>query len=268
MAQTSWKPRDLDKLRQDIGQLFDLVRETYKGDEDLGSLRREINHILDHVWEWQKEEAWGDGTWNPMVDVADEGKKILVAIELPGIKQKDVTVNTDGDMLTIQGEKKPSEKGEKAGMHQAERVFGSFSRSLRLPARVKSSKVKAEFKNGVLLLQMKKTKKAGRQGIELEKEKERAGGKAKAKKARKEKDGPGKGKSPRGPKPDAQTTQTSPVPEAEPRKQAGAGGRKSEPKKARPPQRRKSAPLQADSPQGRKSSPKAKRKKREGTVSK
>ena len=262
MPQTSWKPRDLDKLRQDIDQLFERVRETQKGDEDLGALRREINHILDHVWDWQKEKAWGDGTWNPMVDVADEGKKILVAIELPGIRQKDVTVNTDGDMLTIQGEKKPGKKSENIGLHQSERTFGSFSRSLRLPARVKSSKVKAEFKNGVLLLQMKKAKKAGRQGVELEEEKKRGDGKAREKKARKEKGGPEKGKRARDSKADAQTTRTTPVPEAESQKAADTDAQTTAPKKAGPSRRRKSKTQKATPTQGRKSGPQAKRKRR------
>ena len=186
MAQTIWRPRDLDILRQDLDQLFDRVRETMKGEEGLGSLRQKINQLLDHVWERQKETAWGEDAWNPMVDVADEGKRIVVAVELPGIKQKDVKVDIDGDMLTIQGEKKLNKKSKNIGLHQTERTFGSFSRSLRLPVRVKSSKVKAEFKNGVLLLEIKKAKQTGRQGIELEEEKERAGGKAKSKKAKRE----------------------------------------------------------------------------------
>ena len=252
MTQTSWSPRDLDILRQDIDQLFDRVRKTQKGEEDLAPLRQKINQLLDHVWERQKEKAWGEGTWNPMVDVADEGKKIAVAVELPGIKPKNVTVNTDGDMLAIQGEKKPDKKSKNIGLLQAERTFGSFSRSLRLPARVKSDTVKAEFKNGVLLLEMKKAKKTGRQGIELEEEKELANGKAKSKKDKRKKGGPGKGKLSHDLKADAQTTQPSPVSETESQEETSVDDQKTAPKKAIPSRRRKSKPKKTNPRQSRK----------------
>lgn len=219
MAKIGWQPRDLDKLRQDIDQLFDRLREAQQGEENLAPLRRDINRLLDHVWEGQKERAWVEGTWNPMVDVADMDAKILVSVELPGIKQKDVQVSTDGDMLTIQGEKWPDKKSKDIPLHRAERTFGSFSRSLRLPVRVKSNKVKVVFKNGILLLEMKKTKPVGRQGVELEEKKARE---------------PKKEKRSR-----AQATPTPPAPESAPPQEAQVAEQPPGPEKTKPSRKRK-----------------------------
>jgi len=88
--------------------------------------------------------------FNPAVDVYEEDGKIRVKAEVPGLTEKDVSVEVKDNMLTITGEKKNENKEEKEGYFYSERSFGSFKRSFRLPQGTDAAKISANFKNGVL----------------------------------------------------------------------------------------------------------------------
>jgi len=90
----------------------------------------------------------------PEFNVRETTNSIVVEAELPGVDEKDVSVTLANGMLTIKGEKK-HEKEEKSEhhyqvFHLAERSFGSFERSIRLPDTVDDAKVEAKFDKGVL----------------------------------------------------------------------------------------------------------------------
>jgi HSP20 family protein len=98
--------------------------------------------------------SWG--AVGPVIDVDDTEKEMIVTAELPGVAEKDVEVSLAGDILTIKGQKK-SESEEKQGQsYYAERTFGSFARSLRLPFDVKDETVDAKFRDGVLTIRLPK----------------------------------------------------------------------------------------------------------------
>ena len=80
----------------------------------------------------------------------------MVTAELPGVTDKDVEVSLAGDILTIRGEKKAEHEQKNGDSYYAERRFGSFSRSLRLPFEVRDEKVDARFKDGVLTIHLPK----------------------------------------------------------------------------------------------------------------
>lgn len=99
--------------------------------------------------------------WLPTVqhmhcDVHEEKDKFTVMAELPGVSREDVRVSMDNGLLTISGEKKQEkvDEGDRGGRHlrRAERHYGSFSRSFRLPTASEADKVTAKFENGVLSL--------------------------------------------------------------------------------------------------------------------
>jgi HSP20 family protein len=104
----------------------------------------------------------GLGEWSdtsriglPM-EVCDTGRAIEVVAELPGVQEKDVTVELAGDVLTIRGEKKANEERRGDGFHLAERRYGSFARTLRLPFEAEADLIQATFKNGVLTINVLK----------------------------------------------------------------------------------------------------------------
>ena len=90
------------------------------------------------------------------VEVSETGSELKVMAELPGVDEKDVSVELTGDGLTIRGEKKVAEERKDQGYHVTERHYGTFSRTLRLPYAVEADKVQASFKNGVLTVTLPK----------------------------------------------------------------------------------------------------------------
>ncbi|TKB89650.1 MAG: Hsp20/alpha crystallin family protein [Nitrospira sp.] len=105
--------------------------------------------------------------WAPSVDVSETDGEYQIKAEIPDVKKEDVKVTLEDGVLTIQGERKheKEEKGKK--YHRVERSYGSFARSFTLPDLVDEEKVRAEFKDGVLNLQLPKSEKAKPKAIEV-----------------------------------------------------------------------------------------------------
>jgi HSP20 family protein len=104
----------------------------------------------------------------PFVDVYEEGDDIVLKAELPGMKKEDIDLEISGDVVTLSGEKKQEEKVERKNYHRFERLYGSFSRSLTLPAEIQVQKATAKFKDGVLELRAPKTEEAKQKSRKLE----------------------------------------------------------------------------------------------------
>jgi len=86
----------------------------------------------------------------PAVNVSETEKQITVDAELPGLEAKDVNVSLENDSLVITGEKKFEGEEKKKNYHRIERSYGSFTRTVPLPAKVSPKGVKARFEKGVL----------------------------------------------------------------------------------------------------------------------
>ena len=89
--------------------------------------------------------------WNPPADIHEEGDKIVMAVELPGFKEKEISVNVDNGRLTVTGER-IFEKSEDRDYQRVERYYGKFQRSFQLPTTVDAGKIGAALENGVLTL--------------------------------------------------------------------------------------------------------------------
>jgi HSP20 family protein len=105
--------------------------------------------------------------WSPSVDISEDDKEYVVKAELPEVKKEDVKVNVEDGILTITGERKfeKEEKGKK--YHRIERSYGNFTRSFTLPEVVKSDKVSAEFKDGLLHVRLPKDENAKPKSIAI-----------------------------------------------------------------------------------------------------
>jgi HSP20 family protein len=86
----------------------------------------------------------------PELDVRESGNAITIDAELPGVEEKDVSVTLANGVLTIKGEKKQEKEEKSENYYMAERSFGSFERSIRLPDTIDENKVEAKFDKGVL----------------------------------------------------------------------------------------------------------------------
>lgn len=120
-------------------------------------------------------QGTGLADWQPAgmvglpVEVYEADDELKVVAELPGVEEKDVSVELAGNVLTIKGEKRAEEERKDEGYHLAERRYGSFSRSLQLPYEVEADKVQASFKDGVLTVTMPKPAEQQPKRIEVKK---------------------------------------------------------------------------------------------------
>lgn len=92
--------------------------------------------------------------WTPALDLVEDKESFVATVELPGLKKDGIEVSFEEGVLTISGERKVEERKETDGVHRTERVFGTFSRSVRLPKPVNEAKVKAAYKDGILTVSL------------------------------------------------------------------------------------------------------------------
>jgi len=88
--------------------------------------------------------------WAPAIDVVTEDGDLVIKAELPGVKQEDVDITLQDNVLTVSGQRKAEQEEERGGYYVRERQYGSFSRSLTVPEGVDESKIHARYENGVL----------------------------------------------------------------------------------------------------------------------
>lgn len=92
--------------------------------------------------------------WTPAIDVVESDDAMTVRAEIPGLELKDIDVRVRDNILTISGEKSDEFEDKRKDSWYCERSFGSFNRTLELPANVDASKINAEYANGVLTIKL------------------------------------------------------------------------------------------------------------------
>jgi HSP20 family protein len=95
--------------------------------------------------------------WSPEVDISEDDHGYLIKADLPEMKKEDVKVTVDHGILSVSGERKTEKEDKKKKFHRIERSYGSFRRSFTLPEDTDSTKVTAEFRDGVLKVHLPTT---------------------------------------------------------------------------------------------------------------
>ncbi len=88
--------------------------------------------------------------WSPEIDISEDDHGYLLKADLPEMKKEDVKVTVDHGILSVSGERKSEKEDKKKKFHRIERSLGTFRRSFTLPQDTDSTKVTAEFRDGVL----------------------------------------------------------------------------------------------------------------------
>jgi len=93
------------------------------------------------------------------MEISETKNSVVVEAEMPGMDSKSLDISLNGNLLTIRGEKKQETKTDNGDCYCTERMYGKFSRSVRLPGNVKSKEdeIKATYKDGVLRIEIPKT---------------------------------------------------------------------------------------------------------------
>lgn len=103
--------------------------------------------------------AWGvlNESVTPPLDVYQTPKEVVVKAAVPGLKPEDITVEVIDETLTIKGEVKAEEQVRKEDYLYQERHYGSFSRSVNLPAGLKPEQAEATLEDGILTITIPKS---------------------------------------------------------------------------------------------------------------
>jgi HSP20 family protein len=137
-----------------------------RSEDMLLDLRSQLNRLFDEFLErpfglspfFEGYRFLGD--FVPRLDVSETDKEITISAELPGMEPEDIDISLEQNMLTISGEKQAEEEEKGKRFYRVERSYGSFYRSIPLPAEVDENKIEATFKHGVLKIRMPKTVEA------------------------------------------------------------------------------------------------------------
>lgn len=135
---------------------------------ELSLLNSLFNEIMDNTNSYKVYSNYA----NPKVDVKENENAYTLEMELPGKTEKDVEIELNHGNLTISSkneEKKDEEKDSKKEKYiLKERNFSKFERRFALPKDVDSEKISANFKNGILTVNMIKKPEASSKKIAIE----------------------------------------------------------------------------------------------------
>ena len=136
MTLMRWRPmRDLVNMQDEINRMFEDFAGNRQGDAGITKIY-------------------------PASDIVENKDSFVIAIELPGLKKEDVKVTLQNNMLSISGEKKVESENKDHTYHRVERTYGSFYRSFELPTPVDPGKIQADFKDGILKINLPKQEEA------------------------------------------------------------------------------------------------------------
>jgi HSP20 family molecular chaperone IbpA len=133
-----------------------------------------MGHWLPEAWRGRR--ARDEFLWpatilsqgGPAVDVADDDDAIRITAELPGLDEKDFTVEVQRGRLVIRGEKKAERQEKKRDYYCSECSYGSFTRSIPIPIEIDAAKATADYKNGVLKIALPKTECAPAKRVRID----------------------------------------------------------------------------------------------------
>jgi len=120
---------------------------------ELASLQAEMSRLMNGVFDSNGRAAQD---WVPAADVWETEEELVYALDLPGVGEDDITIELHDDTLTVTAQRERPRDSSEHGFMRFERRFGSFSRSLAVPAGVTEDAVQADYRNGVLEVRVAK----------------------------------------------------------------------------------------------------------------
>ena len=105
--------------------------------------------------------------WAPPVDITEEKDRIVITAELPGFKENQIEIQSENGMLTLRGERKFEKESDGKSYHRVERSYGQFVRSFSLPNNVDRERIKADFSDGLLKIELPKREDAKPRTIKI-----------------------------------------------------------------------------------------------------
>lgn len=141
---------------------FDVMRE-------LATMQDRMNRIWGNMYERGHEDVTSRSRWQPPVDIYEtEGREVVLQVDAPGLRREDIDVTVENNTLTIRGERRRDPGVDEERYHRVERAYGTFSRSFTLPNTLDGTKVRAEYRDGVLTIVLPLREEARPRQIQVE----------------------------------------------------------------------------------------------------
>ena len=136
---------------------------------------REVDDVFDRFfadavrrWPRATVEGRASADWAPAADVTETEGEYLIKAELPEVRKEDVSLSVQDGVLTLTGERKQEKRDDNEKVHRVERFHGSFARRFSLPEDADEQSIKAESKDGVILIHIPKHKVVQPQARQIE----------------------------------------------------------------------------------------------------
>jgi HSP20 family protein len=126
---------------------------------------RDVDDVFDRfvaetLRRWPRQAAEGQAAldWAPAADVSETEAEYLIKADLPEVRKEDVSITVQDGVLTLSGERRQEVRAENEKVHRVERAYGSFARRFALPENADEQSIRAESRDGVILIHIPKQK--------------------------------------------------------------------------------------------------------------
>jgi HSP20 family protein len=133
--------------------------------QEMETLRHQMDKMFDEIAGLNREMT--TKSWSPAVELEDTNDNLILRAEVPGLEGKDLDIQVAREAVSIAGETRYENKSEERGYLRSEFRYGKFQRTIPLPTAIKNDQVKAEFKNGILILTMPKAEEAKNKVVKI-----------------------------------------------------------------------------------------------------
>lgn len=128
---------------------------------DVLALQNRLNSLFDDFTRGQgDQDALTTAAFVPPVDIYEDDHKVVLKLEVPGIRQDELDIRVENNTLTIRGERKFEKEEKQENFHRIERRYGNFYRAFTVPSTVDTESVQASYDAGVLKIEMHKKAEA------------------------------------------------------------------------------------------------------------
>jgi HSP20 family protein len=142
--------------------------KTWTPIHELDRFRRDFDDLFDRFLGGRGSHHETEANVMPALESYLEKGNLVIRIDLPGIDPKNVEIIAAGDHLTIRGKRERAQEEQGKDFFHREVCYGSFERTVRMPAGVNAEAVKASYKNGVLELTVQVPEQARSRKVPIE----------------------------------------------------------------------------------------------------
>lgn len=145
-----WRPRNIKGMEEDVDRFWN-----------------DLTRMWPVRFTWRRLPET-DESWAPSMDMLEKENSFILRFELPGIASEDVDISMSGDILTVKGVRKTPAGVKEEEYQSSEICYGTFSRSITIPIAVNTTKIEANFENGILEITLPKAEEVKPKQIKIQ----------------------------------------------------------------------------------------------------